>query len=159
MCQVLPGQLRQIREAQVVIMFSFKPFIRRNIMKSISMRLKSLRVLLLITSTLCLSPLPALKAQVAESQPPQKELTGDILEPFAGAYKEVSKIHTTYEQRIMQSNDPTQADALQQEANQKMKQAVVDHGLTIEDYNTLFKSIENDPALKEKFMTVLNRTR
>ena len=128
-------------------------------MKSIPMRLKSLRVLFLIISVLCLAPLAALNAQVAESQPPQKEITGDILEPFAGAYKEVSQIHTTYEQRIIESNDPGQADALQQEANQKMKQAVVDHGLTIEDYNTLFKSIENDPTLKEKFMTVLNRTR
>lgn len=128
-------------------------------MKSIPMSLKSLRVLLLITSVLCLSPLAALKAQVVESQPPQEEITGNILEPFAGAYKEISQIHTTYEQRIIQSNDPTQTDSLQQEANQKMKQAVADHGLTVEDYNTLFKSIENDPALKEKFMTVLNRTR
>ncbi|MDH3770172.1 MAG: DUF4168 domain-containing protein [Nitrospirota bacterium] len=128
-------------------------------MKSIPMRLKSLRVLFLITSVLCLSPLAALNAQVAESQPPQKEITGDILEPFAGAYKEVSQIHTTYEQRIIESNGPTQADALQQEANQKMIQAVADHGLTIEDYNTIFKNIEKDPALKKEFMTVLNRTR
>ena len=128
-------------------------------MKSIPMSLKSLRVLLLITGVLCLSPLAALKAQVAESQPPQKEITGDILEPFAGAYKEVSEIHTTYEQRIIESNDPAQADALQQEANQKMTQAVTDHGLTIEDYNTLFKSIESDPELKKEFITVLNRTR
>ena len=128
-------------------------------MKSIPMRLKSLRVLFLITSVLCLSPLAALNAQVAESQPPQKEITGEILEPFAGAYKEVSQIHTTYEQRIIESNGPTQADALQQEANQKMIQAVADHGLTIEDYNTIFKNIEKDPALKKEFMTVLNRTR
>jgi len=127
-------------------------------MKSIPMSLKSLRLSLLITSVLCLSPLAALNAQVAESPPPPKEITGNILEPFAGAYKEVSQIHTTYEQRIIESNDPSQADALQQEANQKMKQAVVDHGLTIEDYNTLFKNIENDPALKKEFMTVLNRT-
>jgi hypothetical protein len=127
-------------------------------MKSIPLRLKSLRVLFLITSVLCLSPLSALNAQVAESQPPQKEITGDILEPFAGAYKEVSQIHTTYEQRIIQSNDPTQADVLQQEANQKMKQAVVDHGLTIQDYNMLFQNIQNGPDLKKEFMTVLNRT-
>jgi hypothetical protein len=128
-------------------------------MKSIPVSLKSLRVLLLITSVLCLSPLAALKAQVVKSQPPQEEMSGNILEPFAEAYKEVSQIHTTYEQRIIQSNDPTQADVLQQEANQKMNQAVVDHGLTIEDYNTIFKNIENDPALKKEFMTVLNRTR
>jgi hypothetical protein len=127
-------------------------------MKSIPMRLKSLRVLFLIISVLCLSPLAALNAQVAESQPPQKEINGDILEPFAGAYKEVSQIHTTYEQRIIKSNEPAQADALQQEANQKMKQAVVDHGMTIEDYNTIFQNIQNDPDLKKEFMTVLNRT-
>jgi len=127
-------------------------------MKSIPMSLKALRGLLLIASVLSLAPLATLKAQVVESQPPQKELSGNILEPFAGAYKEVSQIHTTYEQRIIESNDPTQADALQQEANQKMKQAVVDHGLTIEDYNTIFKNIQNDPDLKKEFMTVLNRT-
>lgn len=128
-------------------------------MKSIPMSLNVLRGLVLITSVLSLAPLATLKAQVVESQPPQEELSGNILEPFAEAYKEVSQIHTSYEQRIIQSNDQTQADALQQEANQKMNQAVVDHGLTIEDYNTIFKSIENDPALKKEFMTVLNRTR
>jgi hypothetical protein len=127
-------------------------------MKSIPMSLKSLRVLVLITCVIGLVPFSALNAQVGESQPSQEELSGAILEPFAGAYKEVSQIHTTYEQRIMQSNDPTQADALQQEANQKMNQAVADHGFTVEDYNTIFKTIENDPALKEQFTTVLNRT-
>jgi len=127
-------------------------------MKSIPMSLKPLRVLVLITSVMGFVPLAALNAQVGESQPPQEELSGDILEPFAGAYKEVSQIHTTYEQRIIQSNDSAQADALQQEANQKMTQAVADHGLTIKDYNTIFKTIQNDPALKEQFMTVLNRT-
>lgn len=91
--------------------------------------------------------------------PPQKELIGPNLEPFAGAYKEVSQIHTAYKQRIIQAKDPAQTDALQQEANQKMNQAVADHGLTIADYNKIFQSIQNDPELKEEFMTVLNRTR
>ncbi|MEO6202739.1 MAG: DUF4168 domain-containing protein, partial [Nitrospirales bacterium] len=79
-------------------------------------------------------------------------------QPFAGAYKEISQIHTTYKERIMQADDPGNSEALQQEANEKMSQAVTDHGLTISDYNTIFQSIQNDPALKEEFMTVLNRT-
>ena len=128
-------------------------------MKSISMSLKSLSVLLLITGVLILAPLAVLNAEVAQSQPAERELSENMLEPFAGAYKEISQIHTTYEQRIIQSNDPAQADALQQEANQKMQQAVADHGLTVEDYNTLYKTIENDPALKKEFLMVLNRTR
>lgn len=127
-------------------------------MKSIPMSLKPLRVLVMIISVIGLVPLAALNAQVGETQPPQGALSGDILEPFAGAYKEISQIHSTYTERIMQSKDPAQADALQEEANQKMTQAVADHGLTITDYNTIFKSIQNDPALKEQFSTVLNRS-
>jgi hypothetical protein len=40
-----------------------------------------------------------------------------------------------------------------------MNQAVVDHGLTVEDYNTIFRAIQSDPTLKEEFMTVLQQTR
>ena len=127
-------------------------------MKSLLMSLKLLRVLLLISIILGLAPLAVLNAQEVESRLPPKELAGNNLEPFAGAYKEVTQIHNTYEQRIVKSNEKAQVDALQQEANNKMSKAVTDHGLTVEDYNTIFKAILNDPALKEEFMTVLNRT-
>lgn len=134
-------------------------------MNSMSMSLQALRVLLLITSVFGLAPLAALNAQdvnsqpqTVESQPMQKELIGPNLEPFAGAYKEISEIHTTYQERIIQADDPTKSEALQEEANRKMSQAVTEHGLTISDYNAIFQSIQSDPALKEEFMTVLNRT-
>ena len=105
-----------------------------------------------------LVPLPVLNAQDVALQSIQGESIRNKLQPFAGAYKTVSQIHTTYEQRIIQSKDQVQADALQQEANQKMNQAVADHGLTIEDYNTIFLSIQSDPALQEEFLTVLRQT-
>jgi len=124
-----------------------------------------LSLLLVIASVFGLGPLAVLDAQdvnspiqTVESQPPQKELIGPNLQPFAGAYKEISQIHTTYKERIMQADDPSNSEALQQEANEKMSQAVTDHGLTISDYNAIFQSIQNDPALKEEFMMVLNRT-
>ena len=127
-------------------------------MQLITRSLKLLKVLFIVITALSLTPSPALQAEVAEAQVPQEEITGDVLEPFAGAYKEVSQIHTTYEQRIIESKDPTQAGALQEEANQLMAKAVTDRGMTIEDYNTLFQTIQNDPDLKKKFMTVLNQT-
>lgn len=129
-----------------------------NGMNFMSMSLQGLRVLL-ITGVIGLAPLAALNAQEVESQLPDKELIGPKLEPFAGAYKQISEIHTTYAERIIQSENEAKSDALQEEANQKMSQVVTDHGLTIADYNTIFQSIQNDPALKEEFMTVLNRTR
>ncbi len=128
-------------------------------MTSIPMSLKSLSVLFVITFALIFVESRVVQAEVAEAPAAQEEISGNILEPFAGAYKEVSEIHSSYEQRIVKSLDPAQADALQQEANQKMTQAVTDRGMTIEDYNTLFQTIQNDPALKKKFMTVLNQTR
>lgn len=134
-------------------------------MNSRTMNVQRLSLLLVITSVFGLGPLAVLNAQdgnskiqTVESQPRQKELIGPNLQPFAGAYKEISQIHTTYKERIMQADDPSKSEVLQQEANEKMSQAVTDHGLTISDYNAIFQSIENDPALKEEFMTVLNRT-
>ena len=106
-----------------------------------------------------LATLTALKAEVIQAQPSERENSENILKPFAGAYNEISQIHTSYEERIIQSNDPAQADALQQEANQKMQQAVANHGLTVEDYNALYKSIKNDPDLKKEFLMVLNQIR
>lgn len=134
-------------------------------MNSRAMSIQRLGLLLVIASVFGLGPLAVLNAQdvnsqiqTVESQSPKKELIGPKLEPFAGAYKEISQIHTTYKERIMEEADQTKYDALQQEANEKMSQAVTDHGLTISDYNAIFQSIQNDPALKEEFMTVLNRT-
>ena len=127
-------------------------------MNSMAMSLQALGVLVLTISLSGLSPLAAVNAQEVGSQPSPKELMGPNLEPFAGAYKEISQIHTTYKERIVQAADPTQSEALQQEANEKMSQAVADHGLTIGDYNTIFQKIQSDPALKEEFLTVLNRT-
>lgn len=134
-------------------------------MNSRAMSIQRLSLLLVIMSVFGLGPLAVLNAQdvnsqnqTVESQSPQKELIGPNLEPFAGAYKEISQIHTTYKERIMKADDHTKSEALQEEANEKMSQVVTDHGLTISDYNAIFQSIQNDPALKEEFMTVLNRT-
>ncbi len=128
-------------------------------MTPISMSLKSLSVLIVITFVLSVVQSRAVQAEVRETPVAHEEISGNILEPFAGAYKEVSEIHTSYEERIVKALDPVQADALQQEANQKMTQAVTDRGMTIEDYNALFQTIQNDPDLKKKFMTVLNQKR
>lgn len=117
------------------------------------------RVLVLIIIACALVPLASVNAQDVALQSTQEQLVRSNLLAFTKAYTEVGQIHSSYEQRIMQSGDEIKADALQQEANQKMKQAVTDQGLTVEDYNAIFKAIQNDPTLKEEFMTVLYQTR
>ena len=128
-------------------------------MNPMNRNLKSFWVPLSLLSVLCfLMPLSLLQAQDRETQPAQQEMVRNNLQPFADAYKQISQIYTDYEQRIIQSNGSDQADALQQEANKKMNQAVADHGLSVEDYNTIFRTIQNDPGLKEEFLVVLQKT-
>lgn len=107
-------------------------------------------------SACLLMPAAVLHAGEGSSQSAPQEMVRKNLEPFAGAYKEVSEISSTYSQRINQS-EPDQADALQEEANQKLTQAVVNHGLSVEDYNLIFHTILSEPGLQEEFMIALQR--
>jgi GTP1/Obg family GTP-binding protein len=85
----------------------------------------------------------------------QQEVSQDDLKTFAEAYAQVSQVYNVYENRIIKSKEPGQATALQQEANQKMNQAVRNHGLSIEDYNSIHRMIEKDPSLKQQLTQLL----
>lgn len=125
-------------------------------MKSPQSRLHLFSMVACFASVCLLMPAAVLHAQEGSSQSVPQEMVRKNLEPFAGAYKEVSEISSTYAQRINQS-EPDQADALQEEANQKLTQAVANHGLSVEDYNLIFHTIQSEPGLQEEFMIALQR--
>lgn len=103
-----------------------------------------------------LMPAAVFPAADGFSQSPTEEMVRKNLEPFAEAYKEVSELSNTYAQRIIQS-EPDQGEALQEEANQKMTQAVAKHGFSVENYNLIFNTIQREPGLHEEFMIALQR--
>lgn len=125
-------------------------------MKSQQSSLHLFSMVACLASACLLMPAAVLHAQVGSSESAPQEMVRKKLEPFAGAYKEVSEISNTYAQRINQS-EPDQADALQEEANQKLTQAVANHGLTVEDYNLIFHTIQSEPELQEEFMIALQQ--
>lgn len=125
-------------------------------MKSQQSNLKIFGIVACFAGACLLMPAAVLPAADGSSQSASEEMVRKNLEPFAGAYKEVSELSDTYAQRILQS-EPDQADALQEEANQKMTQAVANHGLSVEDYNLIFHMIQNEPGLQEEFMVALQR--
>jgi hypothetical protein len=126
-------------------------------MNAIKINIKSVFTLLLVSGFLTFVPF-AVHADPGVSGSPQQDLTQSDLKTFAKAYTEVTQIYTVYEHRITESSEPEQATALQQEANEKMNQAVMDNGLTIEDYNAIYRTIEQDPALQQQFTQVLSET-
>ncbi len=125
-------------------------------MKLIHHNLKSFFALLLISGFINI-PF-ATHAEDGLSQASQQEVSDADLKTFAEAYTEVTQIYNVYENRITKSKEQEQAMALQQEANQKMNQAVKDKGLSIEDYNSIYKQIENNPSLQQQFTQVLTET-
>lgn len=125
-------------------------------MKSQPSSLKNFRIMACFVGACLVMPAAVLPAADGFSQFAPEEMVRENLEPFAGAYKEVSELSNTYTQRIIQS-EPDQADVLQEEANQKITQAVTNHGLSVEDYNFIFHTIQSEPELQEEFMIALQR--
>ncbi|MDT3779041.1 DUF4168 domain-containing protein [Nitrospira sp. MA-1] len=125
-------------------------------MKSQQSNLKNFGIVACFAFVCLLMPAAVLPAADGSSQSAPEEMVRKNLEPFAGAYKEVSELSEIYAQRILQS-EPGQSDALQEEANQKMTQAVAKHGLSVEEYNLIFHTIQSEPGLQDEFMIALQR--
>jgi hypothetical protein len=87
--------------------------------------------------------------------PGAAEITDQQIERFAEAYTEVAQLRDSYTQQIIQADDPDQATELQQEANEKMVEAVENHGLTVGEYNMIAEAIDRDPELQERVLQQL----
>lgn len=123
---------------------------------AIQSNFRSLLAFLVITGSAGVFPLQVI-ADDGRSLASQQAISQDELQTFAEAYSQVTQIYNLYEQRITNSSESAQATALQQEANKKMNQAVVDNGLSIEDYNAIYRTIENDPSLQRQFTQALTQ--
>lgn len=125
-------------------------------MNFIQISLKASFGLLLVSGLMGFVP-SVIHAEESLSQTSQQAVSQSDIKSFAEAYTEVAQIYTVYENRITKSKEPDQATALQQEANKKMNQVVIDSGLSIEDYNAIYKKIENDPGLQQQLTQVLTQ--
>lgn len=125
-------------------------------MNSFPWKFITLSVLIMFTSVFCLAYSGTPNTQEVAYQTTHEDLARNNLTPFTRAYKVISQISNTYAQRIIQSDNPIKIEALQQEAHHQMTQVVADHGLSIEDYNTIFRTIQSNPTLRDEFLTVLH---
>ncbi|MCK8516926.1 DUF4168 domain-containing protein [Methylonatrum kenyense] len=92
---------------------------------------------------------PLEQAQDAENFEQQE------LERFADAYVEVGEIHADYSQRLEQAEDPDQAQEVQQEANDRMIEAIQEQGLEVQDYSEIAAALERDPEMRDEVVTLI----
>lgn len=106
---------------------------------------------------LALGGIPSANAQgygnpPEQQQPPQAapDLSEKDLQLFAQASVKVSDISRKWQAEISKTQDPNKMTEMQRQASQEMAEAVREEGLSIKKYNVIFKSLQEDPAIRRK---------
>lgn len=104
------------------------------------------------------SPVTMAQAQQQpQQQAPAQSVSDEQLQVFAVALLEVQKVAQEYSPRIQQSQDQGGAQKLQEEAQEKMAEAVQAKGLSVEQYNQMANLVESDPAAREKVVQYMRQ--
>ncbi|MEX0618638.1 MAG: DUF4168 domain-containing protein [Pseudohongiellaceae bacterium] len=88
-------------------------------------------------------------------QQPQVELDEQTLSQFANALGSVTEIQVEYSESIGATQDPEEAQELQQEAQTKMVEAVEEAGLDVQTYNMIAQQMSADPELQQRIQEML----
>ena len=89
---------------------------------------------------------PATAPKLAPTTIPDKKL-----DAAAAAVKQVSTVKGTFEQKLAQA-PAAEKERLVDEANDAMKKAVTDQGLSIDEYATILQVAQNDPVVRDKLL-------
>ncbi|MQW89056.1 DUF4168 domain-containing protein [Sinorhizobium saheli] len=110
------------------------------------------------SSLMGLGPASALElAQAQQAQPSQSQpgasapISEQKIEAFAVAYLQVDKVRQEYSAKIGAAKDESAKAKLQNEASQEMVKAVeASPNMSVEEYTTILKAAQSDPALAQK---------
>lgn len=98
-------------------------------------------------------------SQAPATQPAPAMQAADIsdkkLEKFADSLGEIMEIREDFTAKLEKTGDPAEAQQLQQEANEKMMNTVVENELSIEEYNAINQAVQNDPQLRDRVIAMV----
>ena len=116
-----------------------------------------------VLSVAGLLPLPAANAQMnppqarPPAQSPSPTISDEKLNAAAAAIKQVSGIRQSYQPKIAGA-PPSDKQRLTLEANDAMARAVTDQGLSVDEYNSIISTAQNDPTVREKLTQRMRRS-
>jgi hypothetical protein len=107
-----------------------------------------------------LLPLPAANAQMnqtparPQAQSPQAQsssptISDQKLNAAAAAIGQVTNVRQSYERKIADA-PPSDKPRITDEANGAMEKAVTDQGLSVDEYNSIIRTAQNDPTVRQK---------
>jgi hypothetical protein len=89
------------------------------------------------------------QAQSPQGQSPSPTISDEKLNAAAAAIGQVTSIRQSYEQKIAKA-PPSDKQRITDEANGALAKAVTDQGLSVDEYNTIIRTPQNDPAVRQK---------
>jgi len=89
------------------------------------------------------------QTQPPQTQPPSAPISDDKLNAAAAAIGQVATIRQGYESKIAAA-PASDKQRLAKEANDAMEKAVTNQGLSVDEYNSIIRTAQNDPALGQK---------
>lgn len=94
-------------------------------------------------------PAQSPQTQLPQTQTPSMPISDEKLNAAAVAIGQVSDIRQSYEPKIAAAS-PSDKQRLTKEANEAMEKAVTDQGLSVDEYNSIMRTAQNDPAVRQK---------
>jgi hypothetical protein len=89
------------------------------------------------------------QAQSPQAQSPSMTISDEKLNAAAAAIGRVTSIRQSYEPKIAAA-PPANKQHMTEEANDAMKKAVTDQGLSVDEYNSIIRTAQNDPSVRQK---------
>lgn len=100
------------------------------------------------------SAVPVANAQrsAPELTAPAPSISDQKLDAAAAALEQVSAIQQTYRQRFAQAATPSDQDRIVAEAHNALTKAVQDQGLSVEEYNSIIETAQNNSEVRGKVL-------
>lgn len=91
----------------------------------------------------------------SQNQPMPPGISDTKLDQAAAALVHVDKLQRSYQQKLEQAQ-PDERDHVIEEADNALAKAVTDHGLSIDEYDAIMQTAQNDPSVREKLLQRLD---
>lgn len=95
------------------------------------------------------------REQMPSEQAAAKDFQQETLEQFADAYVAVGDVHSEYSERLQEAEGTDDAQSVQQEANDRMVEAIEEQGLEVQEYSEIAAALERDPDLRERVVGMI----
>ena len=108
-------------------------------------RVKTIAAIVGMLSVISLTP------AYSQNQPTTAAISDQKLDQAAAAMGRINSLHKSYQEKLKQA-PPDQQNSVIAEANNALQKAVTDQGLSVDEYNTIIKTAQNDPAVRDKLV-------